>query len=256
MEQKEPLPRCNSLPHELPTAKASSLRHWDMDKSETSGEKPAVRIVLRPYASPIPLAALAFGTGNVLYSAFSLHWIPTAEAHLVAFILLAFVAPLELGPSCLAFLTRDAGGATAFAIFGASWIVSGFELLTAPTQVVSPAAGIFLLCLALCLLMLAVVSFKGKPLLGGVLVLAILRTVGAAAVSFTGGHFVATATAYCGLLLAASAFYSAFAFLNEDVTQKVSRLTFRTGEAKRAMEGRLEDQIDTLEKEAGVRKQL
>ena len=34
----------------------------------------------------------------------------------------------------------------------------------------------FLLCLALCLVLLAVVTFKGKPLLGAVLVVAIVRT--------------------------------------------------------------------------------
>ncbi len=215
-----------------------------------------VRIVLRPYASPLPLASFAFGTGNVLYSAFLLHWIPVTEARVLGFMLLAFVAPLELGPSCLAFATRDAGGATAFAIFGAAWIVQGLELLARPVPVVSPAAGVFLLCLAMCLTMLTIVTFKGKPLLGIVLVLAICRTSGAAWVAFRGSKPVSAATAYCGLLLAAFAFYSAIAFLEEDVTQELSPLTFRTGEAKSAMKDRLEDQVASIEKEAGVRKQL
>ena len=52
------------------------------------------------------------------------------------------------------------------------------------------------------------------------------------------------------------AFYSAFAFLEEDITGKISALTFRTGEAKAAMEGSLQEQIKSLESEAGVRKQL
>ena len=69
-----------------------------------------VQIVLRPYASSIPLASFAFGKGNVLYSAFLLHWIPAMEAREVAYMLLAFVAPLELGPSLMAFLARDSGG--------------------------------------------------------------------------------------------------------------------------------------------------
>ncbi len=217
---------------------------------------PSVRIMLRPYASPLPLAAFAFGTGNVLYSAFLLHWIPVTEARLLAYMLLAFVAPLEIGPSCMAFLARDTGGATAFAIFGAAWVVQGLELLTSPLQTISPAAGTFLLCLALCLVMLTIVTFKGKPLLGVVLILAILRTAAAIWVAFTGDHTVSAITAYAGLVLALSAFYSGIAFLEEDVTQRESPLTFRIGEAKAAMQGRLADQIESLEKEAGVRKQL
>ena len=88
-----------------------------------------VQIVLRPYASSIPLASFAFGVGNILYSAFLLHWIPAVEARELAYMLLAFVAPLELGPSLMAFLARDSGGATAFAIFGAAWVVQGLSLL-------------------------------------------------------------------------------------------------------------------------------
>ena len=215
-----------------------------------------VQIVLRPYASSIPLASFAFGVGNVLYSAFSLHWIPAAEARLVALMLLAFVAPLELGPSLMAFLARDSGGATAFAIFGSAWVVQGLALLGGPPPPTSAATGVFLICLAICLAMLAVVTFKGKPLLGTVLVVAIVRTSGAAAVAFTGAPWVTTATAWCGLLLALLAFYSALAFLEEDVTQRLSPLTFRTGEARSAMEGELRDQVSAIEKEAGVRKQL
>ncbi len=215
-----------------------------------------VQIVLRPYASSIPLASFAFGVGNVLYSAFLLHWIPAMEAREVAYMLLAFVAPLELGPSLLAFLARDAGGATAFAIFGAAWVVQGLSLLGGPPSPTSPATGIFLLCLTLCLVMLAIVTFKGKPLLGVVLVVAIVRTSGAAAFALKGVQWVATSTAWCGLVLSLLAFYSGLAFLEEDVTQRLSSLTFRIGEARAAMEGDIADQVSTLEREAGVRKQL
>lgn len=219
------------------------------------GEIP-VQIVLRPYASSIPLASFAFGVGNILYSAFLLHWIPAFEARQIGLMLLAFVAPLELGPSLMAFLARDGGGATAFAIFGAAWIVQGLALLGGPPPPTSPASGVFLLCLVLCLIMLAIVTFKGKPLLGAVLVVAIVRTSGAALMAIKGLPWMATATAWCGLLLALLAFYSGIAFLEEDVTQKLSALTFRMGEARAAMEGKLEDQVTAIENEAGVRKQL
>jgi succinate-acetate transporter protein len=215
-----------------------------------------VQIVLRPYASSIPLAALAFGVGNVLYSAFLLHWIPPSEARLLAIMLLAFVAPLELGPSLMAFLARDSGGATTFAIFGAAWVVQGLALLGGPPPPTSPATAFFLLCLAICLVVLAIVTFKGKPLMGVILLIAILRTSGAATFEYTGLPWAATATAWTGLLLALLAFYAAIAFLEEDVTQRLSPLTFRTGEARAAMQGELKDQISSIDKEAGIRKQL
>lgn len=215
-----------------------------------------VQITLRPYASSLPLASFAFGTGNALYAAFLLHWIPGSEARTLAYILLGFVAPLELLPSVIGFLARDSGGATAFAIFGAAWIVQGLSLLGGQPPVVSPVTGGFLLCLALCLLMLTVVTFKGKPLLGAVLVVAIVRTSGAAALALSGKAWLSPACAWCGLVLALLAFYTGVAFLEEDVSSKISPLTFRTGEARSAMEGELKDQVSAIEKEAGVRKQL
>ena len=214
-----------------------------------------VQIVLRPYASAIPLAAFAFGVGNVMSAAYFLHWIPTSEASLLAIVLVAFVAPLELVPSIMAFITRDGGGATSYAIFGAVWLVQGVGLWThAPAK--SHTTALFLLCLALCLLLLTIVTFKGKPLLGAILIVAVVRTLGAAAVARWELPVVSSLTGWTGLLLAALAFYSAFAFLEEDVTGEISPLTFRTGEAKAAMEGSLAEQVKLLEREAGVRKQL
>lgn len=231
------------------------------ESSQKSAEGTQVRITLTPYASAMPLASFAFGIGNVLYSAFLFGWIPPSESLVLALILLAFVAPLELIPSVMAFLSRDTGGATAFAIFGASWIVQGLQLLVfGPPTHASPATGLFLACLALALAILAGITFPGKPLLGGLLVVAVARSTTAAITQFKPSLGVAAhlnpITASLGLVLAALAFYAAVAFLEEDVTGRISPLTFRTGQAKAAMEGKLEDQVSALTREAGVRKQL
>ena len=225
--------------------------------AQGDAERTQVRITLTPYASALPLASLAFGIGNVLFAAFLLDWIPPSESRSLALVLLAFVAPLELFPSAMAFLSRDTGGATAFAIFGAAWIVQGLELLVSGGQAgPSATAAFFFGMLALTQLILAVITFRGKPLLGGLLVVATLRTVGAALLQAGVAHHLAPVTAGLGLLLAILAFYAAMAFLEEDVTGRISPLTFRTGQAKAAMEGRLEDQVEALTREAGVRKQL
>ena len=224
--------------------------------NEPAPEKPNVQIVLRPYASAIPLAAFAFAIGNVLYSAFLLHWIPATEARPLGLILVAFVAPLELFPSVLAYLSRDTGGATAFAVFGAAWVVQGLNLLLPGAQMPSATGGFFLLGLALVLAIISAISFAGKPLLGVLLVVAVLRTAGGALLSFGLHGAWPVVVAITGLVLALMAFYTASVFLLEDVRQAISPLTFRTGDAKAAMEGKLEDQVDALTREAGVRKQL
>ncbi len=155
----------------------------------------------------------------------------------------------------MAFLTRDGGGATSYAIFGSVWLAQGLGLwLHAPAR--SHTAAAFLMCVVVCLLLLTAVTLRGKPLLGAMLIVSAVRTTGSAVLALSDQPLLSTMTGWIGLLLAALAFYSAFAFLEEDITGKLSSLTFRTGEAKAAMEGSLEEQVKLLEREAGVRKQL
>lgn len=225
-------------------------------ESDLKETQAITRVVLRPYASALPLGSFAFGVGNVLLSAFALHWIPLAEANVVAIMLLAFVAPLELIPCFMAFLSRDAGGATAMGIFASAWTVQGLLLLKPNPTALSPAMGIFLVLLAIFLAILAVVTFAGKPLLGVLLVIAVLRTIGACLVQFGVGSPMDVIAAGLGLLLSAFAIYSGLGFLMEDVKQKPLAMTFRRGQAKAAMEGDLQHQLKRVSTEAGVRQQL
>ncbi len=218
--------------------------------------QPAVRVVVRPFASSLPLGCFAFGVGNVLYAAFSLHWIPTSESSLLAIMLLVFVAPLELIPCFMAFLARDAGGATAMGIFSMAWVVQGIELLRSPSSSASPAAGFFLALLATCLLILTIASFPGKPLLGALLSVALLRSSAGAVVAFGVHRAAPTVAAVLGLLLGLFAFYSGLGFLLEDVYGKPLAMTFRRGDARAAMEGDAQLQMDRVYTEAGVRQQL
>lgn len=229
------------------------MANSESDQKETQA---ITRVVLRPYASALPLGCFAFGVGNVLLSAFALHWIPPGEANVLAIMLLAFVAPLELIPCLMAFLSRDAGGATAMGIFAAAWAVQGLLLLKPNPNTLSPAMGIFLVLLAIFLLILAVVTFAGKPLLGVLLVIALLRSIGASLVQFGVGAHMDLIASGLGLLLSAFAIYSGLGFLMEDVKQKPLAMTFRRGQAKAAMEGDLQHQLKRVSTEAGVRQQL
>lgn len=215
-----------------------------------------VQIVLRPYASAVPLAAVAFGVGNILASAFLFHWIPANETTTLGILLIAFVAPLELVPSILAFLSRDTGTATAFAIFGSSWLVLGLQLLVFHRVEPNITYSIFMLSLVIVLGILASVTFSGKPVIGVLILVAIVRDIAAALFDSGISSRAGTITAICGLVVALIAFYCAYAFLEEDIKQRLSPLTLRSGEARRAMEGNLADQTEAITREAGVRKQL
>ena len=135
-------------------------RDEDAARSRTAAQ---VRIVLRPYASALPLGCFAFGIGNLLYSAFLLHWIPAAEARTLAVLLLGFVAPLQLLPCAMGFLSRDTGTATGMGIFGFSWLVQAVGILQANGDPPSIATGVFLLALAVCLAALTIVTISGNP---------------------------------------------------------------------------------------------
>ncbi len=225
-----------------------------MQEPPTAGGVP-VQIVLRPFASALPMAGFAFGVGNILYSSLLLGWIPMAEARTVAMMLLAFAAPLELFPSVLAFLSRDGNGATAFGVFGAAWAVQGLELLKSGSTAPSPAAGIFLLSLTLVLAVLCGITFRGKPLLGSLLVAAVLRTASLGLANLGHPRLQAPGAVF-GLIVAVFAFYNAFAFLYEDAREQLSRLTLRSGDSRAALTRRLSEQLDPLSREVGIRRQL
>ena len=214
-----------------------------------------VRIMLRPYASALPLGCFAFAIGNGLYAAFVLHWIPPTEARTLAIMLLAFAAPLELLPCIMAFLSRDTGAATAMGVFGFAWIVQGVPILLSGADPPSAAIGIFLMATAICLLIVTAVTIQGKPMLAVLLRVAAGRSVCAALVDF-GVHSMSAAAAWLGLGVTAIAFYAGLGLLLEDVRGIVLPMTFRKKEAQAAMEQGLDHQVRHLHREAGVREQL
>ncbi|WP_158615472.1 GPR1/FUN34/YaaH family transporter [Acidipila sp. EB88] len=223
-----------------------------MDSREAASH---VRIVVKPYASALPLGCFSFAIGNALYSAFLLHWLPASEHKLLAVTLLSFVAPLESIACWMAFLSRDTGAATAMGIFAASWVAQGVVLLefgAAP----SPTIGVLLINLAVCLAIILFITYRGKPLLAVVIAFALLRTGAAAAVELGAkGPFPAIA-AGLGFCVCLSAFYAGLALLVEDVKGKIMPFTLRSADAENAMAGSFEDQMSHVVNEAGVRHQL
>jgi hypothetical protein len=83
------------------------------------------RIVLRPLASPLPLAFFAFGAESLMLSGLQLGLIPAPETRSVAIVQAAFVFPPMVLSSVLAFLSRETLGATIMALISVSWLANG-----------------------------------------------------------------------------------------------------------------------------------
>jgi succinate-acetate transporter protein len=217
---------------------------------------PQVRVFVRPYGSPIPLGFFAFGVGMFLYAALDAGWVPPDQQRSIGLLLLAFVAPLELLATVFAFLCRDAGSATALGLFGTSWIAGGLLLATGTPGVLSPALGYYLIAFTCVVLLLAVSSLPGKPLLSAFLLVSSLRGVFSAAYELDAGKGWDTASGWVAVAAFAVALYGGLAFLLEDVLGRTVLPLARRAGSRSAIEDDLPEQLASLADEAGVRRIL
>ena len=124
------------------------------------------RIVLRPLASPLPLAFFAFGAGSLMLSGLQLGLVPTSETPSVAIVQAAFVFPPMALASVLAFLSRETLGATIMALISASWLANGLIDLSTPPTSPSATQGLLSLALAAILLLVGAGALYGGLALG------------------------------------------------------------------------------------------
>ena len=209
------------------------------------------RIVLRPLASPLPLAFFAFGAGSLMLSGLQLGLIPSSETHSVALVQVAFVFPPLALSSVLAFLSRETLGATIMALISSSWLANGLIDLTTPPASTNATQGLLALALSAILLLVGAGAVFGKPLLGLVIALASARFAMNGLYEMTGASGFETTSGIVGCVIAAIALYGGLALGLEDLHGK-SVLPI----GRRAFDGDLGEQVGPLESEAGVRKQL
>jgi uncharacterized protein len=214
------------------------------------------RIVLRPLASPLPLAFFAFGAGSLMLSGLQLGMIPASETRSVALVQAAFVFPPLALSSVLAFLSRETLGATIMALISFSWLANGLIDLTTPPTSTNATQGLLALALAAILLLVAGGALLGKPLLGVVIALASARFATTGLYELTASTALQTASGVLGCVIAAIALYGGLALGLEDLQGKAVLPIGRRGAARRAFEGDLGEQVGPVESEAGVRKQL
>lgn len=213
------------------------------------------RIVLRPIASPLPLAILALGIGSFMLSALQLSWIGISNTPQVAEVILIVVAPLELIGSIFCFLIRDVVMATGFGVLSGSWAATGMLLMSGQVGSRSQVLGLLAVTIAAALIVPAVGAGLSKP--AG----AVLMLVAATRFAFTGvyqlgaGSVWQTASGVIGVGLVVTALYAATAFALEDARHHSVLPVSRRSTGASAMSGDLGHQLQSLPAEAGVRQE-
>lgn len=214
-----------------------------------------VRIFLRPIGSGLPLGFFAFAIGMLLLGTQALGWIPVSEQKDVGMTLTAFVFPLELVATIVAFLARDTLGATTLGLFTTSWLTLGWLDLASPAGATSVTVGIYLFGFATAVLLLALLSTLGKPFFSVLLLLSAARMVLSGVYEVGGAESWERVSGGFGIALCAVAMYGAVALGLEDAQHRELLPLFRRGAAEQAFQG-YAAQLQRLESEPGVRQQL
>jgi succinate-acetate transporter protein len=228
-------------------------------QQERADSAPAVlqpRVFLRPIGNPLPLGFLGLTVATLSLAALNLGWVPTAEQHSIAIVLVAFAFPTQLIATVFGFLARDAVVASGIGVQAASWLTIGLLLLTSPPGHKNPALSFFLFVAAAALLSSVLVAVQAK------VVPALVMAGTAARFSLTGvaerfgSTFWAHVSGWEGIGLACLALYTAVAIDLESSKRKPVLPLLRHGHGLRAVRGSAYDQIDGVEHEAGVREEL
>jgi succinate-acetate transporter protein len=184
------------------------------------------------------------------------HSIPASDVKTAGLLLAAFVFPLELVATVIAFLARDTAGATTLGLFTGSWLAVGLALHSAEPGATSRSLGYFLLYFGAVVVLLAAGAMLGKPLIGMILLLSAARAIFGGVFELTGDKRWETIGGGLAFLISGLALYGGLAFLLEDIRGSEVLPVFRRGEAREAIEGGLAEQLARLENETGVRSQL
>jgi uncharacterized protein len=220
-----------------------------------NGDAAATRVMLRPLANPLPLGFLALAVATAAFATVQLSWIPQSQGHTVALGVLALTVPLQFLAAVMGFLARDPVAATGMGILSGTWGAACLATLTAPPGAFSDGLGVLLLAAAACLLVPASAA-RTK------LVPALVIATSAARFAVTGIAEIAGsqpwlhAAGWVGLGLAALSIYAALALELEDSQSRAVLPLGRSGASKKAVNGRLPDQVENVATEPGVRQQL
>jgi succinate-acetate transporter protein len=214
------------------------------------------RLELRPIATPVPMGFFGLAGATFIVASLNLGWIASSESHVAAFVLLAFVVPLQATAAAFGTLARDGVFATGMAVLTGTWATFGVVLLTSQPGSTSDALGVLLLVAAICMAMGALGAVLGKIVPALVLFGASLRFATAGIYQLTGSPRWESVTGWIGVGLGALALYAGLAALLEGVQKRTVLPMGRRRRGRQATEGGLTEQIVDLTHEPGVRQEL
>lgn len=188
-----------------------------MAEERSTGASPSVQVVLRPFATPLPLGFLGQPVASWSFACLQLGWLPPSQGHTIALGVLAFTVPLQMIASILGFFARDPVAGT-----GTGLLAGGWAILTAGTLAQAPGAtstglGVLLVGVAAALLLPAAVA-PGRLAAAVVLILSVGRFALTGAAELLDTPAWLHAAGWVGLLLAATSLYAAVAFETEAAT--------------------------------------
>jgi succinate-acetate transporter protein len=227
-----------------------------MPRQPESADRFSASVFLRPVGNPLPLGFLGLTIAAVVVAAFELGWVPVGEQHQVGLVLIAFAFPLQALATVFGFLARDAVVASGIGVQSGSWLTIGLVMLTSHPGSRSQLLAFFLFASAAALSSAVVVAAHSKLVPALVMAGTTLRFVLAGIFEHSGSVAVRHASAYEGLALAALAIYAAIALDVESVRRKTVLPLGRTGLGREALRGGAEEQVERVQNEAGVRRQL
>ena len=217
--------------------------------------EPQLRIVLRPLASGLPLGFFAFGLGMAILGAEGVGWSTGSDLKVCGLLLAAYVFPLEATAMVFAFLSRDTIGAVALGLFTTSWLAIGVVTMQATPGSTSDALGIFSIWFSATVLLIAIAGITAKPFISTVMFVAVARSALFGVYELTGNVGWERAGGWLGWAIAVLALYGGLAFALEDARGETVLPTFRRGSAQ-VIDESLDGQVERIENEAGVRRQL
>lgn len=215
----------------------------------------APSVVLRPIASPLPLGFLALTIATVAVASVQLSWVPVSEGRTVALGVLVLAVPLQLLSSVMGFLARDPVAATGMGILAGTWGAVCLATLTTPPGATSAGLGVILLTAAASLLV-PVMAARSKIVPALVIATSACRFAVTGIAEVDGSATWMQGAGWTGIALAAVSAYAALALaLEASSSRTVLPLGRRAGGAK-AVESGLDQQVEQLANEPGVRHEL
>ncbi len=222
-----------------------------------NGQPPQIpaQVTLRPIGTPLPLGFIGLFLATTAFSCLQLQWLAIDQQPTMAISVLAFTVPAQLLAAVFGFLARDPVAGTGMAILAGTWAATSIATLTAAPGAKTPGLGVVLLAAAVALLIPAAAATT-KLVAAAVMALSSMRFAVTGIAELTGAAGWATAAGWVGLLLAAAALYAAFAFEIEAARHHTILPLLRRGAGRAAVHASLDDQIQDLPHEPGIRRQL